>query len=104
MGNFRMPVGLDFFDELRSAGCYYLDKTELIYEPVKNAGAKITLFTRPRRFGKTLTMSILMSFFDITRDSRDVFAGLAVSGYREFCREWMNQYPVLFLSWKDVGA
>jgi len=98
----RMAVGGEFFDEIRKDGGYYVDKTELIYELVQNTNNKVTLFTRPRRFGKTLMMSTIESFFDIRRDSRGVFAGLDIMKHETFCAEWMNQYPVLFLSLKDV--
>lgn len=98
----RMPVGIEFFERLRRSGCYYVDKSEMIMHAAGNGNMGVTLFTRPRRFGKTLTMSMLQSFFDITRDSRDVFEGLAITKHEDFCKEWMNQYPVLFLSLKDV--
>ncbi len=104
MAGFYLAVGEEFFDNLRRSGCYYVDKTELIYDIAAPGGPRVTLFTRPRRFGKTLTMSMLQSFFDITKDSRDVFEGLAVTRHEAFCREWMNQYPVLFLSLKDVAG
>ncbi len=97
-----IPVGSEFFEEIRESGAYYVDKTELIYELVQNTGNKVTLFTRPRRFGKTLAMTMLQSFFDITRNSRDLFEGLIITKHKEFCAEWMNQYPVLFLTLKDV--
>ena len=102
MAKFSMPVGLEFFDRLRKSGCYYVDKSELIYKLASNENISVALFTRPRRFGKTLTMTMLQSFFDIRRDSREVFAGLDVAKHEGFCREWMNQYPVLFISLKDV--
>ena len=96
-------VGTDIFDEFIKEDGYYVDKTELIYELAAKTRNKVTLFTRPRRFGKTLTMSMMESFFDIQRDSKGVFAGRKiVMDHPEFCREWMNQYPVLFLSFKDV--
>lgn len=98
----RMAVGGEFFDEIRKDGGYYVDKTELIYELVQNTNNKVTLFTRPRRFGKTLMMSTIESFFDIRRDSREVFAGLNVMKHEAFCAEWMNQYPVMSLSLKDA--
>ena len=98
----RIFVGGENFDELRTTGCYYVDKTELIYDLVQNTANKVSLFTRPRRFGKTLTMRMLESFFDISRDSRAVFEGLAITEHEGFCREWMNQHPVLFVSFKDV--
>ncbi len=97
-------VGGENFDELRSDGSYYVDKTDLIYDLVKNTKNKVTLFTRPRRFGKTLTMSMLESFFDIKRDSKALFAGLDIMKHEKFCAEWMNQFPVLFVSFKDVEA
>ena len=98
----RIGVGGEFFDKLRESGCYYVDKTELIYELVHDTNNEVTLFTRPRRFGKTLMMSMLESFFDLNRDSREVFSGLNITKHEAFCSKWMNQYPVLFLSFKDV--
>ena len=96
-------VGTDIFDEFIKEDGYYVDKTELIYELAAKTRNKVTLFTRPRRFGKTLTMSMMESFFDICRNSADVFAGRKiVVDHPEFCKEWMNQYPVLFFSYKDV--
>ena len=100
----RISVGREDFDELRKSGAYYVDKTELLYELVHNTDHAVTLFTRPRRFGKTLNMSMMESFFDINRDSRNVFEGLDISKHREFCAEWMNRYPVLFISFKDVDG
>lgn len=96
-------VGTDIFDEFIKEDGYYVDKTELIYELVAKTRNKVTLFTRPRRFGKTLTMSMMESFFDIRRDSSDVFAGRNILvNHPDFCKEWMNQYPVLFFTFKDV--
>lgn len=102
MVNIRIGIGEEFFDELRRNGCYYVDKTELIYELINDNKTKVTLFTRPRRFGKTLTMSMIQSFFDLRRNSADVFQGLDITKHEEFCENWMNQYPVLFISLKDV--
>lgn len=101
---FQVGVGREDFDLLRKSGGYYVDKTELIYDLVHHAGNAVTLFTRPRRFGKTLNMSMLESFFDINRDSRSVFEGLDIVRHEAFCGEWMNQYPVLFISFKDVDG
>ena len=98
----RIAVGGEFFDKIRESGAYYVDKTELLYELFNNTENTVTLFTRPRRFGKTLTMTMMECFFDINRDSREAFKGLAVTAHEEFCRSWMNQYPVLFLTLKDV--
>ena len=100
----RIAVGFESFDEIRKTGLYYVDKTELLYDLVGRTNNKVTLFTRPRRFGKTLNMSMMESFFDINRDSRAVFAGLDIEKHQEFVSEWMNQYPVLFISFKDVDG
>ncbi|MBR2260047.1 MAG: AAA family ATPase [Blautia sp.] len=100
----RIAIGDESFDEIRKAGLYYVDKTELLYDLVGQTNNKVTLFTRPRRFGKTLNMSMMESFFDINRDSKAVFEGLDISKHQEFCSEWMNQYPVLFISFKDVDG
>lgn len=99
-----IAVGDESFDEIRKAGFYYVDKTELLYDLVGQTNNKVTLFTRPRRFGKTLNMSMMESFFDINRDSRDVFEGLDIMKHEEFCSEWMNRYPVLSISFKDVDG
>ena len=100
----RISVGDESFDEIRKAGLYYVDKTELLYDLAGRTNNKVTLFTRPRRFGKTLNMSMMESFFDLHRDSKDVFEGLDILKHQEFCSEWMNRYPVLFISFKDVDG
>ena len=102
MSNLRMPVGVSDFREIRKNGYYYTDKTELIADILKKQEAKVTLITRPRRFGKTLGMSMLANFFDIQSDGRALFEGLKISEYPEICEKWENQYPVLFLTFKDV--
>lgn len=101
---FKIGVGKSDFADLRDSGDYYVDKTEIIYELVHETDNKVTLFTRPRRFGKTLMMTMLKSFFHIDRDGGKLFAGLSITGRKEFCNEWMNQYPVLFVSFKDIEA
>ena len=100
----QIGVGREDFDLLRKSGAYYVDKTELIYDLVHNADNAVTLFSRPRRFGKTLNMTMLESFFDINRDSRPVFKGLDIVKHEAFCDKWMNHYPVLFISFKDVDG
>ncbi|MBP3901500.1 MAG: AAA family ATPase [Blautia sp.] len=100
----KMAVGSEFFDRIRLNNSYYVDKTELIYELVHETDNMVTLFTRPRRFGKTLMMSTIEHFFDIRRSSKALFDGLDISKYEKFCAEWMNQYPVLFLTLKDAEA
>ena len=82
---------LSEFEKIRKNDYYYVDKTELIHALVKTEPAEITLFTRPRRFGKTLVMSMLASFFDIRRDSRDLFEGLKIVEDQKPCELWMNQ-------------
>ena len=102
--DFKVGVGKSDFEELRQSGNYYVDKTELIYELVNDTDNKVTLFTRPRRFGKTLMMSMIENFFSIRKDSKSIFEGLAITEHSDFCKEWMNQYPVLFVSFKDAEA
>ena len=96
----RLPVGFDDFKEIRENEFYYVDKTKLIEELLQNWG-KVNLFTRPRRFGKTLNMSMLKSFFEIGTD-KSLFDGLYISGNKELCEEYMGKYPVIFLSLKGV--
>ena len=102
--DFKVGVGKSDFAALRKSGNYYVDKTELIYELVHDTDNEVTFFTRPRRFGKTLMMSMMENFFSIRKDSTSIFEGLAIRSHEDFCREWMNQYPVLFVSFKDVEA
>ena len=101
---FTVSVGEADFAALRNENAYYVDKTEIIYELVHDTNNKVTLFTRPRRFGKTLMMSMMENFFSIRKDSKNLFKGLSISEHDMFCSEWMNKYPVLFLSFKDVEA
>ena len=83
MDNLKIPVGTSDFAEIRQNGYYYVDKTVLISELLKTASNKVTLITRPRRFGKSLGMSMLENFFDIRKDSRTLFAGLEISQDRK---------------------
>ena len=96
----KLPVGIDGFEKIRRNGFYYIDKTKLIEQLFLNWG-EVNLFTRPRRFGKTLNMSMLKCFFEIGTDS-SLFDGLYISKNRELCKQHMGQYPVIFLSLKDV--
>ena len=102
--DFKVGVGKSDFAALRESGNYYVDKTELIYELVNDTDNEVTLFTRPRRFGKTLMMSMMENFFSIRKNSESIFDGLAITEHEDFCKEWMNQYPVLFISFKDAEA
>ena len=97
-----VKIGSSSFRELRESGCFYADKTDLIEEFLDNVTQEACLITRPRGFGKSLNMSMLAEFFDIAKDSRDLFAGLKIAASKELCAEWMNQWPVLFVSLKDV--
>ena len=96
----KLPVGIDDFEKIRKNGFYYVDKTKLIEQLFSNWG-EVNLFTRPRRFGKTLNMSMLKSFFEIGADPA-LFEGLYISGNRQLCKEHMGKYPVIFLSLKNV--
>ena len=104
MKRLNIPVGVSNFEEIRKTGSYYVDKTGLIEELLKTFSTQVTLVTRPRRFGKTLGMSMLASFFDARKDSSELFEGLKIAENNKICREWMNQYPVIFLSLKDVDG
>ena len=101
MGNtLKLPVGIENFEEIRKLGFYYIDKTRLIEQLLQGWG-KVTLFTRPRRFGKTLNMSMLKSFFEIGTD-KTLFDGLYISDNKELCDDHMGKYPVIFLSLEGV--
>ena len=102
MKRLKLPVGIESFAEMRQEGFYYIDKTGLIRDLLNNWG-KVNLFTRPRRFGKTLNMSMLKSFFEIGAD-RTLFDGLAISKETALCEEYMGKFPVIFLSLKGVDG
>ncbi|RRK30801.1 hypothetical protein EBB54_04985 [Schaedlerella arabinosiphila] len=102
--DFKVGVGKSDFADLRKSDNYYVDKTKILYELVHDTDNKVTLFTRPRRFGKTLMISMIENFFNIRKDSREIFGGLKITEYGEFCDAWMNQYPVLSISFKDMEA
>lgn len=104
MNHIRIPVGTSSFGEIRREQYYFVDKSALIAELLKTESTKVTLITRPRRFGKTLAMSMLSEFFDIRKDSSRLFDGLSISADEKLCQRWMNQYPTLFLTFKDVGG
>lgn len=102
MKNLNIPVGVSDFTEIRKNGYYYIDKSGLIKDILKTASTKVTLITRPRRFGKTLAMSMLDSYFDIRKDSKQLFYGLEISQNQVLCSEWMNKYPTIFVSFRQV--
>lgn len=102
MEQLRLPVGIEDFAEIRRYGYYYVDKTQLI-EQVLNRRNKVSLFTRPRRFGKTLNMSMLQHFFEIGTDPK-FFQGLSISKNNELCEKHMGKYPVVSISLKSIHA
>ena len=104
MKKMNIPVGVSDFEEIRKNGYYYIDKSGLVRELLSRTGTKVTLITRPRRFGKTLGMSMLESFFDIRKDSRALFEGLEISENQALCDAWMNQYPTIFVSFRQVDG
>ena len=104
MKKLNIPVGISDFAKIRDRNYYYVDKTKLISDLLEEETAEVTLITRPRRFGKTMAMSMLSHFFDIRKDSKAMFQGLKIAENTELCDEWMNQWPVLFLTFKDVNG
>lgn len=102
MENRKLPVGIDSFEKLRKENFYYVDKTGLIADLMRNWG-EVNLFTRPRRFGKTLNMSMLKSFFEIGGD-KSIFDGLAIRREEELCEAYMGKFPVVFISLKGVDG
>ncbi|MCD8004785.1 MAG: AAA family ATPase, partial [Oscillospiraceae bacterium] len=98
----KLPVGIEDFAKLRTEGFYYIDKTGMIRD-LLNAWGEVNLFTRPRRFGKSLNMSMLKSFFEIGCD-RTLFDGLDISGETELCEKYMGKFPVISISLKSVDG
>ena len=96
----KLPIGIESFREIRTEGFYYVDKTALIEQLLDN-WSKVNLFTRPRRFGKTLNMSMLKSFFEIGAD-KSLFEGLYISTNERLCSEYMGKFPVIFITLKGV--
>lgn len=104
MKKLNLPVGVSDFSEIRENAFYYVDKSELIAELLKDKSTKVTLITRPRRFGKTMVMRMLGSFFDIRRKSSELFGGLAIKQHVSLCQEWMNRWPTIFVTFKRVDG
>ena len=98
----NIRASYDSFRDLRESNSYYIDKTDLIEEFLIDKFDKAVLFARPRRFGKTLTMTMLRDFLDIRQNSRDIFEGLKIMNNTELVNNYMNQYPVVFISLKEV--
>ena len=98
-----LPIGQTDFKVIRERGSYYIDKTNNISKLIRD-GADFILFTRPRRFGKTTFQSMLSHFFDVREDSLDIFSGLSIMRDREAVENWMNKYPVIYLTFKDIDG
>ena len=103
MAKLTLPVGRTDFIRIRNSGNYYIDKTMHISQIVRD-GSDSILFTRPRRFGKTTFQSMLRAFFDIREDNRDIFTGLAIMDDEEAVEGWMNKWPVIHLTFKDIDG
>ena len=99
-GKKKLPIGIESFEEIRKEGFYYVDKTGVIGQLLEKWG-KVNLFTRPRRFGKSLNMSMLKAFFEIGGDP-GLFEGLKISEKKELCEKYMGQFPVISISLKSV--
>ena len=105
MKRFGMPLGISNFEKIRENGYYYIDKTLLIKDILKDGTPyEVNLITRPRRFGKTLAMNMLNCFFDIRKDNKKLFDGLKISKYKNICDEYMNKYPTIFITFKDIDG
>lgn len=98
----RIRASFDSFRELREDQAYYIDKTEVLQDYLVESFEKAMLFARPRRFGKTVTMTMIRDFLDIRQDSREIFEGLQIMQHPDTVRDFMNQYPVVFISLKEV--
>ena len=104
MHTFHLPVGISDFAEIRENHFYYVDKSLLVEQLLKTTGTKVALITRPRRFGKTIGMSMLANFFDIRKESSKLFEGLNITQNQTLCKKWMNQWPTIFFSLKDIDG
>ena len=98
----QLPIGIESFSEIIQKDYYYIDKTNMIKD-LLNSKSKVTLFTRPRRFGKSLNMDMLKTFFKEGTDT-SLFDGLSISNEKELCEKYQGKYPVISLSLKDVGG
>lgn len=102
MSEIKIGTGIATFRKIRKDGYYYIDKTDFISEFLTSSIPEVSLITRPRRFGKSLTMSMLADFFDNQKDSTDIFAGLKITEDKALCKQWMNNWPVIYLRFKRI--
>lgn len=98
----KLPTGIDDFQKIRTNNYYYVDKTAVIEQVLEN-GSEVTLFTRPRRFGKSLNMSMMQCFFEAGADA-SLFENLYISKNAELCEQYLGQYPVISISLKGIDA
>lgn len=98
----KLPIGIESFTEIRRNDYYYIDKTNMISDLLNNLG-KVNLFTRPRRFGKSLNMDMLKCFFEVGQD-KTLFDGLKITSETDLYNEYMEQYPVISVSLKGVSG
>ena len=98
----KLPIGVEEFEEIRQEDFYYVDKTQLIEQLLVQWG-KVNLFTRPRRFGKSLNMSMFKSFFEIGKE-KNLFEGLYISKNLKLCKEYQGKYPVVSISLKGING
>ena len=102
MAQLKLPIGIENFKKIRTEGYYYVDKTDVIRQILED-GCVVTLFTRPRRFGKSLNMSMLRHFFEIGTNSA-LFSGLSIAENHGLCQNYMGKFPVVSISLKGVNA
>jgi hypothetical protein len=102
MMNKKLPIGIENFEKMRTSGFYYVDKTSFIKELLHGWG-EVNLFTRPRRFGKSLNMDMLKSFFEIGCKP-ELFDGLDIAKDAELCQKYMGKFPVIFISLKGANG
>ena len=100
----NIDIGVDNFRTIRTSGSCYVDKTGFLEEFVSSRPKHVNLFTRPRRFGKSLALSMMDEFFNCQKDSADIFNGLKISSNTEICSNWMNKFPVIYLKFKDISG
>ncbi|MBQ7606878.1 MAG: AAA family ATPase [Desulfovibrionaceae bacterium] len=97
-----IAIGISSFLEIRKNNSIYVDKTDIIQQILEPIPTKVSLITRPRRFGKTLMLSVLSEFFDIDKNNKDLFIDLKIYSNKELCKTWMNNYPVISITFKDM--
>ncbi|MBQ7606381.1 MAG: AAA family ATPase [Desulfovibrionaceae bacterium] len=103
MSKSRVLMGFTDFSEIRNNNIEYIDKTDILEDIIYSGTNKVTLITRPRRFGKTLMLNMLSEFFDISKNSAKIFNGLKIANNKELISLWMNSSPVIFISLKNMG-